>query len=110
MAQYEDHSTHTTATTPPRERTSGASIAFIVGGLVVAVGIIAWFLMGGDTGTATAPSATSSESSVTVETPAAPADTGGSASGAASATGDQGAAAVTTDQGSASATTDQPAN
>lgn len=103
MAQYEDRSTHTT-TTPAREGTSGGTIAFIVGGLVVAVGIIAWFMFGGDIDTA--PSATSSESSVTIETPE-----GGAAMEVAPADDNtSGSATVNTDDGSASVAVEEPAN
>jgi hypothetical protein len=81
-----------------RERRSGSGLAFIVGGLVVAVAVIAYFVFdggamlgGGD-----------AETNISVETtetpaPAAPAE-GGAATGAAPAEGGQTAPAPATQQ------------
>lgn len=56
------------------EKSSGASMAFIVGGLVVAVGVIAWALSGGDIDVTTTPTPAveNSTTNVTIE-PATPA-------------------------------------
>ncbi|MFC3087015.1 hypothetical protein [Tabrizicola soli] len=52
---------------------SGASMALIVGGLVVAVGFILWLVFGGpDSVVDTAPAG--SDTNVTIEPPAAPVD------------------------------------
>jgi hypothetical protein len=52
---------------------SGGGLALLVGGLVVAVAFILWLVFGGTGPVATTVPA--SETNVTVETPAAPADT-----------------------------------
>lgn len=54
MADNTSYSTHTTE----RTRSSG-TLAFIVGGLVIAVGVIAYVIFGGDT----APSSTGADAS-----------------------------------------------
>ena len=55
------------------EKTSGGGMAFIVGGLVVAVAVVAWLVFGGSPSTVgTAPDA-GTTTNVTVEQPAAPA-------------------------------------
>jgi hypothetical protein len=70
--------TRTTHTHIERERRSGSGLAFIVGGLVVAVAVIAYFLLGdggltggGDAGTNISVEATSES-----PPPAAPAEGG----------------------------------
>ncbi|MBS8227882.1 hypothetical protein [Vannielia litorea] len=99
MAQYEDHSTHTHAHREPVRESSGTgTMAFIIGGLVVAVGVIAWFLMGGDieNGTATTVPADGGDASVTIENTApAPTDDGAAMETAPATDGD--AAAPATD-------------
>ncbi|WP_374641364.1 hypothetical protein [Tabrizicola sp.] len=58
-----------------RTEGSGASMALIVGGLVVAVGFILWLVFGGpDAAVDTAPAPAGSDTNVTIEPPAAPVD------------------------------------
>ena len=55
------------------KKTGGSTIAFIVGGLVVAVGIIAWLVMGGNVGVSKGASE-STTTNVTIQpAPQAPA-------------------------------------
>ena len=92
MAQYEEHSTHTANPagrgagvhhqSTHHESTGGGTIAFIIGGLVVAVGIIAWFIFGGDVETTTVP-AEGGDAAVTIEEGAPAADGTGVEGGAA---------------------------
>ncbi|MCO6382584.1 MAG: hypothetical protein JXQ91_00550 [Vannielia sp.] len=113
MAQYEDHSTHTTVPREPVRESSGTgTMAFIIGGLVVAVGIIAWFLMGGDMDSSvTTVPADGGDASVTIENTPAPANDGAAMESAPATDGD---AAPATDGGdTAPAATDAetaPAN
>jgi hypothetical protein len=71
MADHTDHTNNTYRETRIEERRSGggAPMAFIVGGLVVAVAIIAWLFTGGDFGTATTTGG-AGDVNVSVETPA----------------------------------------
>ena len=59
-----------TRTTQP----SGSGMALIIGGLVVAVGFILWLVLGGNVPLSTTEPA-SNTTNVTIEPPAAPADT-----------------------------------
>ncbi|APX88342.1 hypothetical protein BV394_00190 [Brevirhabdus pacifica] len=90
MAQPERiHTSHTETHTDKR---SGTGLALIIGGLVVAVALIAWFLMGGDgadLGTATTTGA--GETNIQIEAPE-----GGSATSGATAEGSASAPAETT--------------
>ena len=52
---------------------TGASMALIVGGLVVAVGFILWLVFGGP-GPVTTSAPAASDTNVTIEPPAAPVD------------------------------------
>ncbi|KAF0676700.1 hypothetical protein [Profundibacterium mesophilum] len=73
---HNNHSSHTSRETHVTEKRSGSSMAFIVGGLVVAVAVIAWLFLGGtdldSTGTATGDS----DTNITVESPEASAEGG----------------------------------
>lgn len=53
------------------ESRSSGGITFIVGGLVVAVGVIAWLVFGSGIGVASKPADSTSNTSVTIEAPAA---------------------------------------
>lgn len=53
------------------EKKSGSGMALIVGGLVVAVGIILWLVFGGATPQVATPDSPDTTTNVTVETPAA---------------------------------------
>ncbi|MDF1871199.1 hypothetical protein [Vannielia sp.] len=64
MAQHDDRSPHSQ---PARDSGSNSTLFFIVGALVVAVGVIAYFLFGYDTATTTTP-AGDTNTSVTIET------------------------------------------
>lgn len=73
--------THTETHT---ERTrSGGAMAFIVGGLVVAVLVIAWFIYGGDIDTAGSGAVGDGETNISIEAPE-----GGNASAGATAGAD----------------------
>lgn len=67
------------------EKSSGGAIAFVVGGLVVAVGILAWAMSDGDLGDTAVVPVESNSTTVTIEPAApaardaAPADAGGAA-------------------------------
>ncbi len=96
MAQYEDHSTHTHVPREPVRESSGTgTLAFIIGGLVVAVGVIAWFLMGGDIDSSvTTVPADGGDASVTIENTPAPAPAEESAAPAETAPADTGTEAA----------------
>ncbi|MFN3208362.1 MAG: hypothetical protein ACE369_05065 [Roseovarius sp.] len=64
-----DHNpNHTPPPQPPREGGSSAPMAFIVGGLVIAVAIIAWIIFGAADGADTAGGEGASDVNVSVET------------------------------------------
>ena len=62
-----DHNNNTPPPQHPRGSGGNATLAFIVGGLVIAVGIIAWVIFGGDGNPDTAGGAESSDVNVSVE-------------------------------------------
>jgi len=70
MADQDNYKTYVRETRTTE--TSGASMALIVGGLVVAVGFILWLVFGGPGPVSTTP--TGSDTNVTIEPPAAPVD------------------------------------
>jgi hypothetical protein len=73
--------TRTTHTRIERDRRSGSGLAFIVGGLVVAVGVIAYFLFADSapTGGGGADTSINVEATSASPAPAAPADGGSEA-------------------------------
>lgn len=70
MADQDNYKTYVRETRTTE--TSGASMALIVGGLVVAVGFILWLVFGGPGPVATTPA--DNDTNVTIEPPAAPVD------------------------------------
>ncbi|QDC11557.1 hypothetical protein FHY55_08070 [Oceanicola sp. D3] len=86
-------------------------MAFIIGGLVVAVAVIAWFLSGGDVenSNATVP-ADGGDASVTIESTPAPADDGAAMESAPATDGDAAAPATEAAPAEEPAPADEPAN
>lgn len=70
MADQDNYKTYVRETRTTES--SGASMALIVGGLVVAVGFILWLVFGGPGPVATTPA--DNDTNVTIEPPAAPVD------------------------------------
>lgn len=71
MADQENYKTYVRETRTTEG--AGASMALIVGGLVVAVGFILWLVFGGP-GPVTTTAPAGSDTNVTIEPPAAPVD------------------------------------
>ncbi|SIN85074.1 hypothetical protein [Vannielia litorea] len=116
MAQYENHSTHTNVPREPvREGSGTGTMAFIIGGLVVAVAVIAWFLSGGDMdNSVTTVPAEGGDAAVTIEN-TAPATDGGAAMEEAAPVDDGAATPAPAEEaapadGGAAAPVEEPAN
>lgn len=73
MADNENYKTYVRETRTTES--SGASMALIVGGLVVAVGFILWLVFGGDGPSVVSTEPAADTTNVTVEPAAEPADT-----------------------------------
>lgn len=82
---HTSNSTHTTRETHVTEKRSGSSMAFIIGGLVVAVAVIAWLFLGGTDVDNAGVEPGVGDTNVTVEAPEASASSGAIADGDAPA-------------------------